>query len=138
MIKYFCDVCGAETNVGGNAPRSPASDLCGLEDVCPRCEGLVRNLDTAGLVLTELQRLAQDPPAPAPGPGPMGRGSAEKREILAAVNIFRQERGSGAIPLLSKLAQVEESVLRDIIESRKVPLDVWRKVGKALGVDKGG
>ena len=98
----------------------------------------MRNLDTAGLVLTELQRLAQDPPAPAPGPGPMGRGSAEKREILAAVNIFRQERGSGAIPLLSKLAQVEESVLRDIIESRKVPLDVWRKVGKALGVEKGG
>ncbi len=142
MIKYFCDVCGAETDAGGNAPCSPASELCGLEDVCPRCEGLVRGLDASGLVLAELRRLARNPPVPEPIPDfvpvPAGRGAAEKREILAAVNTFRQERGPGAVPLLSKLAGVEESVLRDMIECHKVPLATWRKVGKALGVEGGG
>ena len=41
MIKYFCDVCGAETAGGDNTPSSWAAELCGLADLCPRCEGLV-------------------------------------------------------------------------------------------------
>ena len=75
MKKYFCDVCGAELGEGGNAPPSPAAGLCGLEDLCPRCEGLARKLDAGALVLEALRRMAEKRPeasapplVPAPPP----------------------------------------------------------------------
>lgn len=48
MKKYFCDVCGAETETSGNA--AGAAELCGLEDLCARCHDLALGLDAAGLL----------------------------------------------------------------------------------------
>ena len=124
MKKYFCDVCGAE--------------LCELEDLCARCDGLVRALDVSGLVMAELRRLIEtkpeEPTPPAPAPALKGKGAREKRAILAAVEAFRKEYGPGSLTTLAKLARVGEGELRDLISCEKVPLTIWRAVGRALGV----
>lgn len=135
MKKYFCDVCGVEIAEGGNASHSPAVDLCGLEDLCPRCEGLARDLDASALVLKELRRMAErneEPPAP---PLPLtGRNAREKRAVLAAMEVYRRENGPGAVLSLAALAGVGESEIRDMISCAPVPIATWRRVGKALGV----
>lgn len=138
MKKYFCDVCGAELEEGGNAPPYPASELCGLEDLCAGCAKLTETLDAPGLVLAELRRLAQRPPSPELVPVLSGRGAAEKRKILEALQAFRKENGAGAIVLLSRKCGVEEGILRDILQCHKVPLATWRKVAKALCVEERG
>ena len=60
MTKCFCDVCGAEILKEHRLHPSvvPVVDLCGLEDLCPRCDRLAMDMDAAALVLAELQRLA--------------------------------------------------------------------------------
>lgn len=141
MKKYFCDVCGAELAAGGKTlTASPDSvvTLCNLEDLCPRCEGLARELDASALVLKELRRMAAEQGAPSPPanppPDPKGKAAREKRDILAAVENFRQERGPGTTLTLAKLAKVSEGDLRAMIACEPVPIATWRKVGKALGV----
>lgn len=139
MKKYFCDVCGAETASGDNAPSSWVAELCGLEDLCPRCESNARELNVAGLVLEALRRMAErtkEPPLPEPEPIPIiaGRNAQEKRKILAAIAAYRKEHGLGSIATLAKLAGVEESQLRDMIQCLPVPIALWRKVGRALEV----
>lgn len=145
LKKYFCDVCGVEIAEGGNAPSSWAADLCGLKDLCPRCKGFARGMDTSALVLKELRRMAAEqeaPPPPAPPdtapPAPRGKAAREKREILAAVEAYRRDHGPGSIPTLARLAKVAESELRDMISCAPVPIATWRKVGRALGVSSAG
>jgi len=148
MKKYFCDVCGAETETSGNAAGA-AAELCGLEDLCARCHGLALGLDAAGLALAELRRLAgrhgtaaAHPPeeavcaaAPAPSApaGFTGRGAKEKREILAALEAYRKARGPGCLPELAKRARVREEELRTMLESGRVAYGKWQAVGRALG-----
>lgn len=143
MKKYFCDVCGAELAAGGNAPPSPAAELCGLEDLCTGCEGFARELDAAALVLVELRRLAQrrETPAPPSAPPPSvplplpplkGRYAKEKQDILTALEVYRKASGPGSIPSLARRAGVEEEAVRGMILRESVPIDVWRAVGKAL------
>lgn len=141
MKKYFCDVCGVEIAEGGNAPSSWAADLCGLKDLCPRCKGFARGMDTSALVLRELRRMAAEQEAPPPPalpdtapPAPKGKAAREKREILTAVEAYRREHGPGSIFTLAGLAKVGESELRDMISCAPVPIATWRKVGRALGV----
>ena len=86
MIKYFCDVCGAETAGGDNTPSSWAAELCGLADLCPRCEGLVKKLDVSALVLAELRRMVAEQEAPSPSanpPGPKGKAARENRALYS-------------------------------------------------------
>lgn len=140
MKKYFCDVCGAETAGGDNAPSIWAAELCGLADLCPRCEGLVKKVDVSALVRAELRRMAAEQEAPSPPtnppPSPKGKADREKRDILAAVENFRQERGPGATLTLAKLAKVSESELRTMLACEPVPITVWRKVGYNAGLDR--
>lgn len=110
MTKCFCDVCGAEMPEGYHLHPAvvPVADLCGLEDLCPRCDGLVIKMDAAALVLTELRRLASkaEVDAPdtdiAPSPALTGRGVREKRDIMAALEVYRKEQGPGCIPQLAR------------------------------------
>lgn len=147
MKKYFCDVCGVELpewNEISVIGFSPAADVCDLTELCPRCETLTFKLNISAVVLAELKRLAAadegvepaPPSAPVTAPGPKGKAAREKRAILAAIETFRKERGSGSIPALAELAKVKESVLRDMIQCLSVPILEWRKVGKVLGVGK--
>lgn len=138
MIKYFCDLCGEETVCNENA-AGPAAELCGLYDLCPRCHALAKGLDIAQLAMTDLRRLAANAEADAPevdaipAAGITGRGAAEKRDILAALEGYRREHGFGCIPQLAQQAGVSEEALRDMIDRKKVPLSAWRAVGRALG-----
>lgn len=141
MKKYFCDVCGIELPDGEKtllAPPGSAGDLCGLEDLCPRCDGLVRGLDVSGLVMAELRRLieaeSEEPTPPTPAPALKGKEAKEKREILAAVERYRWKNGPGSLTTLARRARVSEVDLREIIMRGQVPLATWRAVGKALGV----
>lgn len=146
MKKYFCDVCGAELPGWDNATMlepSHAVRVCDLTELCPRCIIVARNLNVKTLVLAELRRLAAEKdekaePAPQSAPirSPMGKAAKEKREILAAVEAYRKEHGPGAILKLAQLANVSESELRDMISCNPVPITIWRRVGKALGVEK--
>ncbi len=142
VIKYFCDVCGAETANCDNSPSSWAAELCGLADLCPRCEGLVKKVDVSALVRAELRRMVAEQEAPSPPanppPSPKGKAAREKRDILAAVENFRQERGPSATLTLAKLAKVSESELRAMLTCEPVPIATWRKVGGALGVASAG
>lgn len=139
MIKYFCDVCGTELVDGGQAAAGSVAELCGLEHLCLCCYTLVNKLDAAGLVLSELRRLAVNAEADAPevdaipAAGITGRGAAEKRDILAAPEEYRRKHGFGCIPQLAQQAGVSEEALRDMIGCKKVPLSAWRAVGRALG-----
>lgn len=132
MKKYFCDVCGVEMADCRDAmpdPDGPAIELCGLEDLCPRCEGLVQKLNVPDLILGELRRLVtakpEKPEPPVPAPVLRGRWVKEKRTILAAVESYRREHGPGSITALAKLARVDEGALRDMISCEKVPLTTW-------------
>lgn len=136
MKKYFCDVCGVELpgrrgDVAVANLTGPAAALCKLEDLCEGCAKLADSQDTAGLVLAELRRLAGEKDAP---PVMMGRGAAQKRAILAALNDFLQRRGPGAIPALAEMSGVDEAVIRDMAACQKVSLADWRRVGRALGM----
>lgn len=146
MKRYFCDVCGAETENSENA-AGPAAELCGLEDLCARCHELALSLDAAGLALSELRRLAgkhgtaaahpseEAVPAPAPADlaGFTGRGAKEKREILAALEAYRKAQGPGCLPELARRARVREDELRTMLESGRVAYGKWLAVGRALG-----
>lgn len=123
---------------------SPAAAIGGLSELCSRCNTLARGLDVAELVRTELKRLAEakqaeltppKSPLPSSAPSPKGKAAKEKREILAAVEAYRKEHGSGSILKLAQLAKVNESELRDMILCAQVPITTWRAVGKALRVD---
>lgn len=154
MKKYFCDVCGAQ--VGEQLPmvsgHGPTADLCGLSELCPRCEDLVQSLDAAGLVMDALRRVARTgkreprdaaplrksvpPPVPESPPAPVaalrGPAAKEKRAVLDALEAARRELGPGAVSAVAKRSGVDEQVIRDILARNKVPMASWRAVGKAL------
>lgn len=154
MKKYFCDVCGVDLPNWDDLTIPPkagqAAAVCGLKELCPRCEGLTHRLDVPAVVLAELRRLVAEDERVEPVPPSenetyepsaqvrslTGHGAREKRAILAAIEAYRKEHGSGSIPALAELAKVKESVLRDMIQCLSVPIFEWRKVGKALGVEK--
>ena len=144
MKKYFCDVCGSEITGKpefASELGNKAAEVCGLEDLCPRCCRLAHSLPVAELVLAELRRMAAKDevslaPPPAPPLEPTGRGAKEKRAVLGAIERFRQEHGPGAISMLADMAGVYEDEIRDMIICQTVPMASWRAVGKALGVSE--
>lgn len=135
MKKYFCDVCGApmaDCRDKMPDPGGPAAELCHLEDLCPRCDVLIREMDVAGLIMAELRRLtAPEPEVPT---GLRGKGSKEKQAILAALEVYRKEK-VGALSALAKRARVSEDELWSMLRREMVPLKTWRAVGRALEVD---
>lgn len=68
--------------------------------------------------------------------GPSGY-AAEKRRIHSALSAYREERGLGSFKSLAERAGVTEYLVREIHNAGSVPIDVWRKVGRALGVGAG-
>lgn len=144
MKKYFCDACETELpNWDETAMHklSQAASMCGLSEVCPRCDALTDRLNIPGLVMSEWKRIAgscpEDPTPPlAPTSRLRGQAIKEKRRILAAIDTYRKEQGPSSIPKLAQLAKINESDLRDIISCIPVPIATWRMVGEVLGVGK--
>ena len=142
MKKYYCDVCETELPNWDETTvlkLNQAASICGLTELCPRCDAISDGINISGLVMSELKRLAGSkqesltlPPAPALAP--KGKAAREKRRILTAIEAYRKEQGPGSIPRLAELAKVSESDLRDIVSCVQIPIATWRAVGKVLGV----
>ena len=145
MKKYFCDVCETGLPEWDDATvlePTPAVLVGQLSELCPRCRALTRTFDVKALVRDELKRLVESskkdsaPPNSAPVPSPKGKAAREKRAILAAIETYRKVHGLGFIQTLAELSEVNESTIRAMLLCEPVQIADWRKVGRALGVDK--
>lgn len=77
---------GVEIAEGGNAPHSPAVNLCGLEDLCPRCEGLAR-AKRAVLAAVEVYRRENGPGAVLRLAALAGVGESELRDMISCASV---------------------------------------------------
>ena len=67
-------------------------------------------------------------------PGPSTE-AAEKREILARLQLYRQANGLGCFGPLAKACGkgITATTLRNVLNGDEVyPIDVWRQIGKGL------
>ena len=62
-----------------------------------------------------------------------GRYAGEKREIHRRLLAYREERGLGSLQALAARENgPEESSLRAALLGEKLPMEVWRAIGRAL------
>lgn len=65
----------------------------------------------------------------------VGRGTALKRAVLEALEVWRSERGLGSWLTLAQIAGVTVEDIDQVRQCRKVPFRIYERLAKALGVD---
>lgn len=66
-----------------------------------------------------------------------GPGAALKREVLAALEKYREAHGVGCWVSLAEEAAVTQDQIAQVRLRQKVPMEIWEKLGVALGLRKG-
>lgn len=69
--------------------------------------------------------------ANAPGRKP-GQHWAEKRRIMGELRAYREANGLGSLYALAKAANLEADVLRQMLNAKPYPIDIWQRVDKGL------
>lgn len=160
MRHYTCDVCGESMpekyERSGKKPEALAGQ-CQLEDVCPRCMSVGREIPVTEILLRAWREairhpcstvVAEEVPAADEAalsktvlrakdcPKFAGRSGSEKRVIFDRLKRFR-----GDPPRLGCLREIEEQTggkvtsdtLREVLVGMiDPPIDVWRLIWKAL------
>lgn len=66
-----------------------------------------------------------------PGRKP-GQHWAEKRRIMGELRAYREANGLGSLYALAKAANLEADVLRQMLNAKPYPIDIWQRVDKGL------
>lgn len=79
---------------------------------------------------------SDEAPDDPPFPRYVGYGAKEKNQILARLTAYRKANGLGCLAKVAGLAgkPVTDELIRELItEGKKIPMEVWRQIGAALG-----
>ena len=78
----------------------------------------------------------EDPPIDNKGTAShfSGPGAREKRRIYDKLQQYRADNGLGCLTVLSNVSggKVTETELRDALGANQLPIEVWRRIDKAL------
>lgn len=61
-----------------------------------------------------------------------GQHWAEKRRIMGELRAYREANGLGSLYALAKAANLEADVLRQMLNAKPYPIDIWQRVDKGL------
>lgn len=144
MRKFFCDICGEqmppEYTGALKTEQGSVEEICHVTDVCPKCLYVGRNLNPRQIILAEWKRGLEKKNTKkgksskdGKDTSVRGRGSIEKRNIHAALVLYRERtRLAGGFAQLEELTGFSDTKLQNMLEGQKFPLEDWRVVGQAL------
>lgn len=61
-----------------------------------------------------------------------GQHWAEKRRIMGELRGYREANGLGSLYALAKAADLDADVLRQMLNAKPYPIDIWQRVDKGL------
>lgn len=61
-----------------------------------------------------------------------GQHWAEKRRIMGELRAYREENGLGSLYALAKAADLDADVLRQMLNAKPYPIDIWQRVDRGL------
>lgn len=64
----------------------------------------------------------------------MGPGAALKRDVLRALDEYRETHGGRCWATLAASAGVTEDQIAQVRMRQKVPMEIWRSLGEALNI----
>lgn len=167
MTIIQCDICGKHIPSPPHDPKRECFAIdapYGHFDLCAACWDWVNGRDLNDIYLTALRErwVADHPPAPVPAPPApktpglqkpaqevsppvsdpenkpiTGPGAAMKRNVLKALDEYRQAHGAGCWVTLAEEAGVTQDQIAQVRLRQKVPMEVWRSLARALNVVDG-
>ena len=148
MDNYTCDVCKRPLPDDYTQPTCPPTEMqlfCGVVNLCPGCRAAESKFNGPNELLKLWKRKAGVKNRPNPSQNftispqyPAGytklsnEEKREKKEIYEQLLEYRRVHGMGCYKALAKTAGLNEDLIRDIVETKRVPMETWRRVGRAL------